>query len=118
MGPAFPADCNLLRGRQLAEHVKVRSVDTVPDCETDPCVLVSDFVHIDSGAFMRTNIDIDDELMREAQNATGQTSKKATVEQALRLVIKLNRQRGTGAAFGKYPWRGRLQVSRRGRGIP
>lgn len=67
---------------------------------------------------MRINIDIDDELMREAQTATGQTSKKATVEQALRLVIKLNRQRGIGAVFGKYPWRGRLSVSRRGRGTP
>lgn len=67
---------------------------------------------------MRTNIDIDDKLMREAQNATGQASKKATVEQALRLVVKLNRQRKAGAAFGKYSWRGRLSVSRRGRGIP
>lgn len=69
-------------------------------------------------AFMRTNIDIDDDLMREAQNATGQTSKKATVEQALRLVIKLSRQRKAGAAFGKYTWRGSLALSRRGRAIP
>ena len=67
---------------------------------------------------MRITIDIDDQLMRQAQYATSQTSKKATVEYALRLVIKLNRQRGAGAAFGKYPWRGKLAVSRRGRGIP
>lgn len=67
---------------------------------------------------MRINIDIDDELMRDAQNATGQTSKKATVEQALRLVVKLDRQRKARAAFGKYAWRGRLSLSRRGRGTP
>ena len=33
---------------------------------------------------MRTNIDIDDTLMAEAQKASGQTTKKQTVEQALR----------------------------------
>ena len=36
---------------------------------------------------MRTNIDIDDRLMAEAQKAKG-TTKKQTVEQALRLMVK------------------------------
>jgi Arc/MetJ family transcription regulator len=64
---------------------------------------------------MRTNIDIDDRLMAEAQKASG-TTKKQTVEQALRLMVKLRRQQEVGAAFGKYRWRGNLARSRKGRG--
>jgi Arc/MetJ family transcription regulator len=66
---------------------------------------------------MRTNIDIDDVLMAEAQKASGQATKKATVEEALRLIIKLRRQKAVDAAFGKYRWRGNLTRSRRGRGV-
>jgi Arc/MetJ family transcription regulator len=64
---------------------------------------------------MRTNIDIDDGLMAEAQKASG-TTKKQTVEQALRLMVKLRRQQEVGAAFGKYRWHGDLARSRKGRG--
>lgn len=46
----------------------------------------------------------------------GQT-KKQTVEQALRLLVRLRRQDDVGAAFGKYRWRGDLARSRKGRGI-
>jgi Arc/MetJ family transcription regulator len=38
---------------------------------------------------MRTNIDIDDDLMREAMRATGTTTKKAAVEASLRKLIAL-----------------------------
>src|SRR5437667_164574 len=38
---------------------------------------------------MRTNIEIDDKLMAEAQKASGQATKKQTVEQALRLLVTL-----------------------------
>jgi Arc/MetJ family transcription regulator len=65
---------------------------------------------------MRTNIEIDDSLMKEAQKASGQSTKKKTVEEALRLMIKLRRQRDVRAAFGKYSWRGDLARSRKGRG--
>jgi Arc/MetJ family transcription regulator len=65
---------------------------------------------------VRTNIDIDDTLMAEAQKASGSATKKQTVEEALRLMIKLRRQQEVGAAFGKYRWRGDLARSRRGRG--
>jgi Arc/MetJ family transcription regulator len=64
---------------------------------------------------MRTNIDIDDTLMAQAQKASGCATKKQTVEEALRLMIKLKRQRAVDAAFGKYRWRGDLDRSRRGR---
>ena len=64
---------------------------------------------------MRTNIEIDDALMAEAQKASGHATKKQTVEQALRLMIRLRGQHEVNAAFGKYPWRGNLAQSRKGR---
>lgn len=65
---------------------------------------------------MRTNIDIDDALMAEAQRASGSATKKQTVEQALRLMIRLRRQGDVRQAFGKHRWRGNLAKSRKGRG--
>jgi Arc/MetJ family transcription regulator len=66
---------------------------------------------------MRTNIDIDDALMAEAQKASGQGTKKRTVEEALRLLVRLRRQQEAGAAFGKFRWRGNIARSRRGRTV-
>ena len=66
---------------------------------------------------MRTNIDIDDALMAEAQKVSGQPTKKQTVEEALRLMIRLRQQQDVRSAFGKYRWRGDLGQSRKGRGI-
>jgi Arc/MetJ family transcription regulator len=65
---------------------------------------------------MRTNIEIDDALMAEAQKASGHATKKQTVEQALRLMIRLRQQREVDEAFGKYRWRGNLARGRKGRG--
>jgi Arc/MetJ family transcription regulator len=69
-----------------------------------------------SGSPVRINIEIDDTLMAEAQKASGQATKKQTVQQALRLMIRLRRQQGVDVAFGKYRWRGNLARSRKGRG--
>jgi Bacterial antitoxin of type II TA system, VapB len=55
---------------------------------------------------MRTNIDIDDELMREAMAATSTTTKKAAVEASMRLAVQLKAQEGIGKWFGKIVWRG------------
>lgn len=38
---------------------------------------------------MRTNIELDDELMRQAMKAAGTTTKKATVEASLRKLVAL-----------------------------
>jgi Arc/MetJ family transcription regulator len=38
---------------------------------------------------MRTNIEIDDELMRDAMKATGTTTKKAAVDACLRKLVAL-----------------------------
>jgi Arc/MetJ family transcription regulator len=64
---------------------------------------------------VRTTIEIDDDLMTEAQKISGQTQKQ-TVEQALRLLVRLRRRDDVGAAFGKYPSRSDLARSRKGRG--
>ena len=66
---------------------------------------------------MRTNIVIDDALVAQAQKVSGCATKTQTVEQALRLMIKLQRQREVDAAFGKYRWRGISARCRKGRGV-
>ncbi|MFZ0607806.1 MAG: type II toxin-antitoxin system VapB family antitoxin [Xanthobacteraceae bacterium] len=66
---------------------------------------------------MRTNIEIDEKLMAEAQKASGHATKKQTVEEALRLMVRLRRQKEVDAAFGKYRWSGSLARSREGRGV-
>jgi Arc/MetJ family transcription regulator len=66
---------------------------------------------------MRINIEMDDALMAEAQKVSGLATKRATVEEALRLMIKLRRQKAIEAAFGRYRWRGNLARNRQGRGL-
>ena len=56
---------------------------------------------------MRTNIETDDALMREAQKVSGHATKKQIVEEALRLMIRLRRQHEVDAAFGSA--RGQLR---------
>lgn len=55
---------------------------------------------------MRTNIEIDDELMRKAMAATNATTKKAAVEEALRLLVQLKGQARIRELRGKIVWRG------------
>jgi Arc/MetJ family transcription regulator len=64
---------------------------------------------------MRTNIEIDDALMTRAVQLSGLKTKRATVEQGLRLLIKLKEQERVGDLFGKIRWEGNLNESRRGR---
>lgn len=64
---------------------------------------------------MRTNIEIDDELLRQAMAASGQTTKKAAVEEALRLVIQLKKQERILRLFGKVRWEGNLDEMRESR---
>jgi Arc/MetJ family transcription regulator len=52
---------------------------------------------------MRTNIEIDNKLMERALKATGLPSKRAVVEEGLRLLIKLSGQAKVRESFGKYP---------------
>ena len=72
--------------------------------------------HNSRASGMRTNIEIDDKLMAEAQKVSGHATRRQTIEQALRLMIRLRRQQEVDSAFGKYRWRGNLARSRKGRG--
>lgn len=58
---------------------------------------------------MRTNIDIDDRLMREAMRLTGQTTKKGAVEEALRRLIRLEDQRKALYDLRDLGWEGNLK---------
>lgn len=64
---------------------------------------------------MRTNIEIDDALMKEAMEVAGMSTKKATVEAGLRLLIATGAQGGIRQLRGRVKWEGNLEVSRRGR---
>jgi Arc/MetJ family transcription regulator len=62
---------------------------------------------------MRTNIVIDDKLMREAMRSAKTRTKRATVEQGLRMLIRLKRQEAIRRFRGKVQWEGELEESRR-----
>lgn len=64
---------------------------------------------------MRTNIEIDDKLMADAQRATGAHTKKATVEEALRTVVRLSDQARLRELRGTIAWEGDLDAMRRER---
>jgi len=61
---------------------------------------------------MRTNIDIDDRLMTEAMRRSGESTKKATVEAALRLLVQTHSQGAIRRLRGKVRWEGNLEQSR------
>ena len=50
---------------------------------------------------MRTNIEIDDALMSEAMQSSGASTKKAAVEEALRMMVKIKKQAGIRRLVGK-----------------
>jgi Arc/MetJ family transcription regulator len=67
---------------------------------------------------MRTNIEIDDELVQEALRVSGLKTKRAAVEAGLRALIRLNRQKKILDLAGKVRWEGDLDRSREGRFPP
>ena len=61
---------------------------------------------------MRTNIEIDNELINEAMKTSGLKTKKATVEAGLRLMISLKNQEKIKLLKGKLHWEGNLEKMR------
>lgn len=61
---------------------------------------------------MRTNIDIDDDLMAKAMAATGAATKKATVERALRIAVQMAQQETALQGLWGIGWEGNLSASR------
>jgi Arc/MetJ family transcription regulator len=62
---------------------------------------------------VRTNIDIDDHLLAEAQAASGATTKKEAVHRGLELLVRLGRQAEVRQLRGKLHWEGDLDAQRR-----
>jgi len=61
---------------------------------------------------MRTNIIIDDKLMREALRASGASTKKEAVERGLRMLVRLNKEAEIRKFRGKLRWEGNLDGMR------
>ena len=62
---------------------------------------------------MRTNIVIDDSLMRDALRVTGLKTKREAVEMGLRTLLRLRKQEGVRKYRGKLLWEGSLDEMRR-----
>ncbi|MBS1859332.1 MAG: type II toxin-antitoxin system VapB family antitoxin [Acidobacteria bacterium] len=62
---------------------------------------------------MRTNIVIDDKLMRDTLRATGLKTKREAVEEGLRSLLRLKRQAEIRKLRGRLNWRGDLDAMRR-----
>ena len=61
---------------------------------------------------MRTNIVIDDKLMRDTLRATGIKTKREAVEEGLRTLLRLKRQSELRRFRGKLDWKGDLDAMR------
>jgi len=61
---------------------------------------------------MRTNIVIDDSLMKEALKVTGLKTKREAVELGLRTLLRLHEQAEIRRFRGKLNWRGDLDSMR------
>lgn len=64
---------------------------------------------------MRTNIVIDDKLMKETLRATGLKTKREAVELGLRTVLRLQQQKAIRTLRGTVGWQGDLKAMRRDR---
>jgi Arc/MetJ family transcription regulator len=61
---------------------------------------------------MRTNVVIDDDLMRSAIKLSGLKTKKDTIEEGLKLLVQLRGQAKIKAFRGKLKWHGDLDRMR------
>jgi Arc/MetJ family transcription regulator len=61
---------------------------------------------------VRTNILIDDRLMRETLRATGLKTKREAVEEGLRALLRLSRQAEVRRFRGNLKWKGDLNAMR------
>jgi len=61
---------------------------------------------------MRITVIIDDKLMEGAQKATGLTSEKEIIEQALKILVQMNNQKKLLSLRGELKWVGDLDKKR------
>ena len=63
----------------------------------------------------RTNIEINDQLVREAQKLTRLKTKRAIVDRALELLVRTEKRKGLLRYYGRGVWKGDLRAMRRNR---
>ena len=61
---------------------------------------------------MRTNIVIDEKLMKETLRLTGLKTMREAVELGLRTIVRLRKQQEIRRFRGKLPWQGDLDAMR------
>ena len=71
------------------------------------CVMDDERIHT-----MRTNIMIDDKLMKDTLRVTGLTTKREAVELGLRTLLRLRQQGEIRRFRGKLDWQGDLGAMR------
>jgi Arc/MetJ family transcription regulator len=64
---------------------------------------------------MRTNVDIDDKLMKQALRLSGLKTKRAVIDAALRMFVRVKHQSDILNLAGKVHWEGNLDAMREGR---
>ncbi|KQW46654.1 MULTISPECIES: type II toxin-antitoxin system VapB family antitoxin [unclassified Roseateles] len=64
---------------------------------------------------MRTNIEIDDKLMKDALKATGAKTKREVVELGLKTLVQLRAQEKARDLKGRITWEGDLDALRQNR---
>lgn len=64
---------------------------------------------------MRTNVVLDDKLVKSALQASGLKTKKKAIEEGLKLLIDVHCQKNVKAYRGKLKWSGDLDQMRRDR---
>jgi Arc/MetJ family transcription regulator len=61
---------------------------------------------------MRTNVVLDDSLIREAMELSGCRTKRKAIEEGLKLLIRFNQQNRIRKVRGKLKWTGDLDKMR------
>jgi Arc/MetJ family transcription regulator len=61
---------------------------------------------------MRTNVVVDDNLMASALKASGLKTKKGAIEEGLKLLVQMQRQKAIKSFRGKLKWSGNLAEMR------
>jgi Arc/MetJ family transcription regulator len=61
---------------------------------------------------MRTNIEIDDQLLQKVRKIRPHATKRAVVEEGLNLLVQLGQQRHLRKFRGRLKWEGDLQAMR------
>ncbi|WP_255141944.1 type II toxin-antitoxin system VapB family antitoxin [Synechococcus sp. EJ6-Ellesmere] len=96
----MPAEGALALARKLAASASNQNVYGMPTLYTS------------GRPAMRTNIVIDDQLMRDAMQASGARTKREAVEIGLRTLVRLEQQKRIRAFRGRLSWEGNLESLR------